>query len=570
MNRNAAQGAGQIIGQIEGRQVVGLDIAKNVFQLHTVDMSTGEIVNMQLKRAKVLEHFANRAPCLIGIEACGGAPLRGGQHDRCHRRAGHLAGRAAAWLPKFVGIKSLAQQATLTLHRQCEMLMKMKAMQTNALRGLLYEFEATFAKGRNALFSEIEATLERLAGDMPQYVADSLREQAQRIKALSADIKAIEVRLAAVLRTDRDMLRVAAIPGVGLLTATAVIATMGQASAFKSAREFCAWLGLVPKQRGTGGRVLLLGISKRGDTYPTVRRTIDLFEAGGWAAIRPALRGRDRGDGRVLNMAQEQTIQRLIIDQRPEQLKMDFSLWSRAAVGQLIEQEFGIALQVRTIGKYLARWGFTPQKPIRRAYEQSPAAVQSWLDTEYPAIDERARREGGEIHWGDETALVNTDVRGRSYAPMGKTPVAMAVGGTRHKLSMIATVTNQGKTRWMIIDDAFDADKLIEFLQALIKDADKKVFLILDNLRVHHSKKVKAWVAEREDQIELFYLPSYSPQLNPEERLNADLKREMGKRVPIRTKTKLRQAANEHMAMLDNSPERVMSYFQDRRVQYAA
>ena len=311
-------------------------------------------------------------------------------------------------------------------------------------------------------------------------------------------------------------------------------------------------------------------VAMTGLSYPTVRRTIDLFEAGGWAAIRPALRGRDRGDGRVLTAAQEQSIQRLIIDQRPEQLKMDFSLWSRAAVGQLIEQEFGMALQVRTIGKYLARWGFTPQKPIRRAYEQSPAAVQSWLDSEYPAIDERARREGGEIHWGDETALVNTDVRGRSYAPMGKTPVAMAVGGTRHKLSMIATVTNQGKTRWMIIDEAFDADKLIEFLQALIQDAGKKVFLILDNLRVHHSKKVKQWVAERKDRIELFYLPSYSPQLNPEERLNANLKREMGKRVPIRTKTKLRQAANEHMTMLENSPERVMSYFQDRRVRYAA
>lgn len=169
-----------------------------------------------------------------------------------------------------------------------------------------------------------------------------------------------------------------------------------------------------------------------------------------------------------------------------------------------------------------------------------------------------------------EAALVNTDVRGRSYAPAGKTPVAMAVGGTRHKLSMIATVTNQGKARWMIIDDAFDSEKLIEFLQALIKDAEKKVFLILDNLRVHHSKVVKTWVAERMDQIELFYLPSYSPQLNPEERLNADLKQEMGKRVPVRTKAKLRQAANEHMTMLESNPQRIIGYFQDRRVRYAA
>ena len=311
-------------------------------------------------------------------------------------------------------------------------------------------------------------------------------------------------------------------------------------------------------------------VAMTGLSYPPVRAAIDLFEAGGWAAIRPASRGRSRGDGRVLSAAQEEAVQRLIIDKRPEQLKMDFSLWSRAAVGQLIDQEFGIKLQVRSIGKYLTRWGFTPQKPIKRADEQSPEAVQNWLQGEYPAIEQRARAEGAEIHWGDETALVNTDVRGRSYAPAGKTPVAMAIGGTRQKLSMIATVTNQGKTRWMIIDEAFDADKLIEFLQALIRDAGRKVFLILDNLRVHHSKLVKAWVAERKDQIELCYLSSYSPQPNPEERLNADLKQEMGKRVPVRTKAKLRDAANEHMTRLERDPERVMSYFQDRRVRYAA
>ena len=249
-------------------------------------------------------------------------------------------------------------------------------------------------------------------------------------------------------------------------------------------------------------------VAMTGLSYPPVRAAIDRFKAGGWSAIRPALRGRSRGDGRVLSEVQEGTVQKMIIDKRPEQSKMDFYLWSRAAVSQLIEQEFGIKLQARSIGKYLTRWGFTPQKPIKRAHEQSPVAVQAWLEGEYPGIDQRARAEGAEIHWGDETALVNTDVRGRSYAPTGKTPVAMAIGGTRQKLSMIATVTNQGKTRWMIIDEAFDAEKLIEFLQALIKDADKKVFLILDNLRVHHSRLVKVWVAEHQGEIELFYLPA--------------------------------------------------------------
>jgi transposase len=168
---------------------------------------------------------------------------------------------------KFVGTKTAAQQATLTLHRQRELLMKMRIMQTNALRSLLYEFGATFAKGKRALFKEIEATLEGLAHTLPQMVRDSLHEQVARIKAIEVDMQAIETRLQLQLKQDPQMQRIAQIPGVGLLTATAAIATMGEASAFKSGREFCAWLGLVPKQTGTGGKVRLGAISKRGDTY---------------------------------------------------------------------------------------------------------------------------------------------------------------------------------------------------------------------------------------------------------------------------------------------------------------
>jgi transposase len=168
---------------------------------------------------------------------------------------------------KFVGIKTTAQQATLTLHRQRELMMKMRTMQTNALRGLLYEFGATFAKGRKALFKDVEQALEELSSQLPQMVRDSLREQVARIKAASEDVLAIEKRLGLQLKSDPQMQRIAQIPGVGVLTATAAIATMGAASAFKSGREFCAWLGLVPKQTGTGGKVRLGGISKRGDTY---------------------------------------------------------------------------------------------------------------------------------------------------------------------------------------------------------------------------------------------------------------------------------------------------------------
>jgi transposase len=310
-----------------------------------------------------------------------------------------------------------------------------------------------------------------------------------------------------------------------------------------------------------------------GLSYPTVRACVDRFAAGGVAAIAPAARGRRSGQGRSLSAAQEQLIRRTICEKRPEQLKMDFALWTRAAVMQLIERQCGVRLSVRAVGNYLARWGFTPQKPIKRAYEQRPEAVQRWLHEQYPAIQTRAKAEGGEIHWGDETALVNTDVRGRGYAPRGKTPIAMAVGGTREKLSMISTVTNQGKARWMIVEGAFNHERLIEFFAALLKEARKvrkKVFLILDNLGVHHCKPVKAWLAKRTKHIEVFFLPSYSPELNPDERLNADLKHAIGSKVPVRTKDKLRAAANDHMAMIEASPERVKSYFKDPRVKYAA
>ena len=304
--------------------------------------------------------------------------------------------------------------------------------------------------------------------------------------------------------------------------------------------------------------------------HVTARSAIKIAEADGIKALAPKKRGRPSGSCRQLSEEQEAHIQRLICEKRPEQMKMDFALWTRAAVMALIKQELAIELPVRTVGEYLKRWGFTPQKPIRRAYEQRPEAVKQWLEETYPDIAKRAKAEKAEIHWGDETAVVNTDVRGRGYQPKGQTPVAYTVGGTRHKLSMISTVTNQGKARWMIVEDAFNSDKLIEFLEALIKDAGKKIFLILDNLRVHHSKPVKAWLEEHKEKIEVFYLPSYSPELNPDERLNADLKQALGSRVQHRTKAKLKQATENHMRMLENHPQRVAAYFRDPKVKYAA
>lgn len=302
----------------------------------------------------------------------------------------------------------------------------------------------------------------------------------------------------------------------------------------------------------------------------TIIEATKRFHQGGWAAVNVGERGRKVGDGRKLSVDQEKRIQALIRDKTPDQLKLSFALWNRVAIGLLIELEFGVKLPVRTVGHYLKRWGYTPQKPIRKAYEQRPEAVKLWLTQAYPAIAKRAKEENGEVYWGDETGLRTDDVRGRSYSPQGVTPIIRVHRGKRENLSMISAVTNRGVLRWMVLEEALNAERLIEFFERLIRDAGRKVFLIVDNLPVHHAKVVKAWLAERTNQIEVFYLPSYSPELNPDEYLNADLKGAVRAKPASKGKGELRKVVDQHLAVLTAEPERVKKFFHHPCVRYAA
>lgn len=301
----------------------------------------------------------------------------------------------------------------------------------------------------------------------------------------------------------------------------------------------------------------------------TVCRWYKAYEKQGSKAIRMKKRGRRYGTQRTLDVDQEKQIKRLIADKAPDQLKLPFALWTRIAVQQLVKKQWAIEMPIRTVGEYLKRWGFTPQKPLRRAYEQSPAAVKKWLDEQYPAIVKRAKVEKAAIHWGDETGLSTDAYYGRSYAPRGKTP-ALRLPAKRENLSLISTVTNNGKLRFMIYRGAMNAKTLIKFLERLIRDADRKVFLILDNLRSHHSKIVKAWLKNHQDKIELFFLPSYSPELNPDEYLNNDLKNGVHSKTPARTRAQLHKRAISHLRMVQKTPKRVQNYFKHPKVAYAA
>ena len=266
-----------------------MDTAKRVFQLYWVDMETGEIVDLRLSRAKFLEHFVNRAPCLVAMEACGGSqhwarrllalghqvrllpakmvrPFVGGNKSDAHDAR-------AIWTAvqqpgvKAVAIKSEEQQAILALHRMRQQLVKFRTAQINGLRGLLAEYGEVMPKGRAGIVRGIAAALERVSERLPAMVVETLREQWARVIRLDEEIGEMERRLALWHRNNAASRRIAAIPGVGVLSATAAVAAMGDPGAFKSGREFAAWLGLVPRHIGTGGRVRMLGISKRGDSY---------------------------------------------------------------------------------------------------------------------------------------------------------------------------------------------------------------------------------------------------------------------------------------------------------------
>jgi transposase len=282
-------------------------------------------------------------------------------------------------------------------------------------------------------------------------------------------------------------------------------------------------------------------------------------------------RGAKSEDMKLLSSKQELAVQKMIIDKYPEQYKLPFSLWTTKAVKELIERELGIKISRSAVGCYLRSWNFTPQKPKKKAYEQNSAKVEKWLNEEYPAIKERAKAEGAEIHWGDETGCKNQCNHGRSYAPKGKTPVKVQMS-KQFKVNMISTVTNQGKVQFMIYSENMHADKFIEFLQQLIRSSNKKIFLILDNLSVHHSKIVKEWVAQDtiKPKLELFFLPSYSPELNPDEYLNCDLKRGLSDKPAPKNVEELQQNVEEHMEMLQQNPERVKKYFKVEEIEYAA
>jgi transposase len=289
----------------------------------------------------------------------------------------------------------------------------------------------------------------------------------------------------------------------------------------------------------------------------------------GEAGLASRRRGRRPGEQKALSAVQEDGLRGLIARGCPDQCGLSFALWTRPAVRALIARETGVWLSLSVVGRYLRAWGFTAQRPVRRATERQGEAVRAWLESTYPAIARRAKAENCEIQWADETGLSNQANYGRSFAPRGQTPIIRRAA-KRFSQSMISSLTNQGKLRFMIYEGALKATIFLDFLRRLVREAAHKLFVIVDNLPVHRARRVTAWVRDHADRIELFSLPPCAPEHNPDEFLNNDLKQAMARRRTPRDKAALKSGLTSYMRTLQRCPAKVRAFFQAPTVRYAA
>lgn len=308
----------------------------------------------------------------------------------------------------------------------------------------------------------------------------------------------------------------------------------------------------------------LLDVSRQ-----SVSEWVRAHRLGGESALAAGKRGRRAGEKTALAPWQQAQIAKAIREKNPDQLRLPGFLWTRALVCELIDRRYGIRVAEKTAGRYLRAWGFSPQKPARRAFEQNPETVARWLDERYPEIEQRARAEKALILWIDEMGLRSDHTAGRSWSPVGKTPVIEGTG-QRFGTNVISAISNKGHLQFSVFKQRFTTPVLIDFLGRLVRQADgQKVILILDGHPVHRAKKVREWVAAHADQIELQFLPGYSPELNPTELLNQDVKTNaLGRRRPT-TQQQLMGETRSYLRSRQRTPHIVARYFEEGHVTYA-
>ena len=304
--------------------------------------------------------------------------------------------------------------------------------------------------------------------------------------------------------------------------------------------------------------------------HNAVNRWVKRYRQGGWPGLCERRRGRRPGEQAALTELQQQELIALVRESTPDQLGLAGFLWTREAVSELISQRYGRWLARTTVGGYLRGWGFSTQRPQRRALEQNPAAVRHWLAETYPAIRAQARREGGVVVWLDEMGVRSDAAAGRSWAPVGQTPVIKGTG-KRFLGNMISAISNAGMLRFRLFTGSFTGRVFIDFLGRLLRDCgERKVHLIVDGHPVHRAKLVSAWVGRHADRIQLHVLPGYSPELNPVELLNHDVKANAAGRRRPRSAGELHAELHGYLRRRQRQPAVLIRFFNHPSTRYAA
>ena len=305
-----------------------------------------------------------------------------------------------------------------------------------------------------------------------------------------------------------------------------------------------------------------------GVSLRAVGNWMKLAREGGLRALRQGKRGRRPGSGHLTH-TQAVRIRKLIIERMPDQLSLPFYLWTRESVAQLIERECGIAVSKWTAGRYLKAWGMSVQKPVRRAYERNDVAIERWLKEDYPRLAKEAKQEQATIYWGDERGWRSDHISGTSFALKGETPVVRATG-KRFGCNMISAITNRGELSFMVFEGTFTNATFIEFMKRMIKQATRKIYLIVDGHPVHRCVAVREFAAENADRLRLIRLPGSCPELNPDELLNQDVKTNaLGKSRPT-SKAAMIGTVRRHLHRRQKEPHVIRNLFKEKHVRYAA
>jgi transposase len=289
--------------------------------------------------------------------------------------------------------------------------------------------------------------------------------------------------------------------------------------------------------------------------------------AGGAASLRPRKNGRKKRSGMLLSLESQKEIRQTLISKDPNQLKLSGFLWTLGKISQYIWQRYHKRVSERCLSNYMKLWGLTCQRPTKRACGQDIQRVERFKREEYPTIAKRAKEEKAQIYWGDETGVSNRENYERGFAPKGQPPV-LPMETRQERVNMISAITNQGQVRFMVYEQTMNQQLLLDFMRRLVRETERKVFLILDNLRVHHGKIVRAWLEEHRDEIEVFFLPPYAPESNPDEYLNHALKRDVHSGNLPRTKKEITHKIRSFMRRLQHANHKVAAFFRHPHLSY--